>query len=58
MHFSYGIIAYKIFLTYPEIFKGFLISSGRLPVEYAEAPHSLMGFFHFGMMSILENGKP
>ena len=40
MHFSYGIIAYKIFLTYPEIFKGFLISSGRLPVEYAEAPHS------------------
>ena len=22
-------------MTYPEIFKGFIISSGRLPVEYA-----------------------
>ena len=30
-----GIISYKIALTYPEIFKGFIISSGRLPVEYA-----------------------
>jgi phospholipase/carboxylesterase len=34
-HSQGGIIAYKIALTYPEIFKGFIISSGRLPVEYA-----------------------
>ena len=33
-HSQGGIIAYEIALTYPEFFKGFIISSGRLPVEY------------------------
>ena len=33
-HSQGGIISYKIALTYPEFFKGFIISSGRLPVEY------------------------
>ena len=33
-HSQGGIIAYKIALTYPEMFKGFIISSGRLPVVY------------------------
>ena len=33
-HSQGGIISYKIALTNPELFKGFIISSGRLPVEY------------------------
>ena len=33
-HSQGGIISYEIALTYPEFFKGFIISSGRLPVEY------------------------
>ena len=34
-HSQGGIISYKIALTYPENFNGFIISSGRLPVKYA-----------------------
>ena len=33
-HSQGGIITYEIALNYPEFFKGFIISSGRLPVEY------------------------
>jgi len=33
-HSQGGIISYEIALTYPEFFKGFIISNGRLPVEY------------------------
>ena len=33
-HSQGGNISYKIALNYPEFFKGFIISSGRLPVEY------------------------
>ena len=33
-HSQGGIISYEIALNYPEFFKGFIISSGRLPVEY------------------------
>ena len=33
-HSQGGIISYKIALDHPEFFKGFIISSGRLPVEY------------------------
>ena len=33
-HSQGGIITYEIALTYPDFFKGFIINSGRLPVEY------------------------